>query len=88
MLEVPVVVLDPELPLPRYARPGDAGFDLVARERAELAPGGGRVLVPTGIAVALPDGLRRLRAAPQRAGPRARRHRAQLTGSGRRRLPR
>jgi dUTP pyrophosphatase len=57
MLEVPVVVLDPELPLPRYARPGDAGFDLVARERAELAPGGGRVLVPTGIAVALPVGF-------------------------------
>jgi len=57
MLEVPVVVLDPELPLPRYARPGDAGFDLVARERAELAPGGGRVLVPTGIAVALPAGF-------------------------------
>jgi dUTP pyrophosphatase len=56
MLEVPVVVLDPELPLPRYARPGDAGFDLVARERAELAPRGGRVLVPTGIAVALPAG--------------------------------
>ena len=57
MLEVPVVVLDPDLPLPRYARPGDAGFDLVARERAELAPGGGRVLVPTGIAVALPEGF-------------------------------
>ena len=57
MLEVPVVVLDPELPMPRYARPGDAGFDLVARERAELAPGGGRVLVPTGIAVALPAGF-------------------------------
>ena len=57
MLEVPVVVLDPELPMPSYARPGDAGFDLVARERAELAPGGGRGLVPTGIAVALPAGF-------------------------------
>src|SRR4051794_19089032 len=56
MLEVPVVVLDPDLPLPGYARPGDAGFDLVAREPAELAPCGGRVLVPTGIAVALPPG--------------------------------
>jgi dUTP pyrophosphatase len=56
MLEVPVVVLDPDLPLPGYARPGDAGFDLVAREPAELAPRGGRVLVPTGIAVALPPG--------------------------------
>jgi dUTP pyrophosphatase len=57
VLEVPVVVLDPELALPGYARPGDAGFDLVARARAELAPGGGRVLVPTGIAVALPVGF-------------------------------
>jgi dUTP pyrophosphatase len=56
VLEVPVVVLDPDLPLPRYAKPGDAGFDLVARERAELAAGGGRALVPTGIAVALPEG--------------------------------
>ena len=56
MLEVPVVVLDPDLPLPGYARPGDAGFDLVAREPAELAPRGGRVLVPTGVAVALPPG--------------------------------
>ena len=53
---MPVVVLDPDLPLPRYAKPGDAGFDLVARERAELAAGGGRALVPTGIAVALPEG--------------------------------
>jgi dUTP pyrophosphatase len=56
MLEVPVVQLDPDLPLPRYARPGDAGFDLVARERTELAPRGGRALVPTGVAVALPEG--------------------------------
>ena len=56
MLEVPVVVLDPDLPLPTYAKPGDAGFDLVARERADLAPSGGRALVPTGIAVALPNG--------------------------------
>jgi dUTP pyrophosphatase len=56
VLEVPVVVLDPDLSLPSYARPGDAGFDLVARERVELAPHGGRALVPTGIAVALPIG--------------------------------
>jgi dUTP pyrophosphatase len=56
VLEVPVVVLDPDLPLPRYAKPGDAGFDLMARERAEIAARGGRVLVPTGIAVALPEG--------------------------------
>ncbi len=56
MLDVPVVRLDPELPLPGYAHPGDAGADLVAREDARLAPGGGRALVPTGIALALPEG--------------------------------
>jgi dUTP pyrophosphatase len=56
VLEVHVVKLDPDLPLPSYARPGDAGLDLVAREDALLAPGGGRALVPTGVAVAIPDG--------------------------------
>jgi len=55
-LDVPVLVLDPELPLPSYARAGDAGADLVAREPALLAPGGGRALVPTGIALAIPEG--------------------------------
>ena len=48
--------LDPDLPLPAYAHPGDAGADLVAREDAVLAAAGGRALVPTGIAVALPEG--------------------------------
>jgi dUTP pyrophosphatase len=48
--------LDPELPLPRYARPGDAGLDLHARVRKILPPGG-RVLMPTGVAVAIPDGF-------------------------------
>jgi dUTP pyrophosphatase len=56
MLPVPVLRLDPDLPLPAYARPGDAGLDLVAREPALLAPAGGRALVPTGIAFALPEG--------------------------------
>ena len=56
MLEVPVVRLDPDLPLPTYARPGDAGADLVAREPALLGAGGGRAVVPTGIALALPEG--------------------------------
>jgi dUTP pyrophosphatase len=56
MLEVPLVRLDPDLPLPSYARAGDAGADLVAREDAVLAPRGGRALVPTGIALAIPDG--------------------------------
>jgi dUTP pyrophosphatase len=48
-------LLDPDLPPPRYAHPGDAGADLVAAVDAELPPGG-RALVPTGIAVALPAG--------------------------------
>ena len=56
MLEVPLLRLDPELPLPSYARVGDAGADLVAREGVFLAAGGGRALVPTGVAVAVPDG--------------------------------
>lgn len=55
-MAVSVVRLDPELPLPSYARVGDAGADLVARESLTLAAGGGRALVPTGIAIALPDG--------------------------------
>ncbi|HYX44155.1 MAG TPA: dUTP diphosphatase [Acidimicrobiales bacterium] len=56
MIEVPLVRLDPELPLPAYARPGDAGADLVAREGVVLAAGGGRAVVPTGVAVAIPEG--------------------------------
>jgi dUTP pyrophosphatase len=47
--------LDPSLPLPSYAHPGDAGADLVSRVDVTLAPGQ-RVLVPTGLAIALPDG--------------------------------
>lgn len=56
MLDVPLLRLDPDLPVPAYARAGDAGADLLAREDAHLAPGGGRALVPTGIAVAIPVG--------------------------------
>jgi dUTP pyrophosphatase len=52
---VPVRQLDPELPLPSYAHPGDAGADLVAAADVEIPPGA-RALVPTGIAIALPDG--------------------------------
>lgn len=55
-LVVPVVRLDPELPLPSYARDGDAGLDLVAREGAALEPRGGRALIPTGVAFAIPEG--------------------------------
>lgn len=56
MLRVPVRRLDPDLPLPAYAKPGDAGVDLRATEAVTLAPGGGRALVPTGVAVAIPRG--------------------------------
>ena len=56
VLEVPVVRLDPDLPLPAYANPGDAGVDLHAREDVLLAAAGGRAAVPTGIALALPEG--------------------------------
>jgi len=56
VLELPVVQLDPDLPLPEYARPGDAGIDLRARESVTLTAGGGRALVATGAAVAIPGG--------------------------------
>jgi dUTP pyrophosphatase len=47
--------LDPEVPLPAYAHPGDAGVDLVTTEAAELAPGE-RAVLGTGVSIALPDG--------------------------------
>lgn len=47
--------LDPDLPCPSYAHAGDAGADLVAAVDVELAPGE-RAVVPTGMAIALPDG--------------------------------
>lgn len=56
MHRIPIVQLDPDLPLPAYAKVGDAGIDLLARQDAVIAPAGGRVLVPTGIALALPPG--------------------------------
>ena len=56
MLTVPVHRLDPDLPLPTYARPGDAGADLYARHEATLTPRGGRALVATGLVVAIPPG--------------------------------
>lgn len=55
-LEIAVQQLDDGLPLPAYAHPGDAGADLVTTVDVTLAPGE-RALVPTGIAVALPDGF-------------------------------
>lgn len=56
MLDLPVLRLDPHLALPAYAKPGDAGADLVAGEDAVLPARGGRALVPTGVAVAIPEG--------------------------------
>ena len=47
--------LDAELPLPRYAHAGDAGLDLYSAISVDILPGH-RVLVPTGVAVAIPDG--------------------------------
>lgn len=57
VLEVPIVLLDPGLPAPSYARPGDAGADLYARSDAVVAAGGGRALIPTGIRLAIPEGF-------------------------------
>jgi len=55
-LEILVQRLDPDLPLPSYAHPGDAGADLLTTVDVTLAPGE-RAMVPTGIAIALPEGF-------------------------------
>jgi dUTP pyrophosphatase len=54
-VEVLIRRLDDGLPLPSYSHPGDAGADLVTAVDVELAPGA-RATVPTGMAIALPDG--------------------------------
>lgn len=54
-LRVLVQRLDPGVPLPLYALPGDAGADLVAAQDIVLAPGE-RAVLPTGLAIALPEG--------------------------------
>lgn len=54
-IQVGFVRLDPELPVPRYAHPGDAGADLAIAEDCELAPGQ-RKVVGTGLAIVLPEG--------------------------------
>ena len=56
MLDIQVLRLDPDLPLPAYAHAGDAGVDLHARHDTVIAPQGGRVLMPTGIALSIPEG--------------------------------
>jgi dUTP pyrophosphatase len=55
-LQVQLKMLDPDLEAPSYAHPGDAGADLRAREDVVLQPGE-RKLVPTGVAIALPEGF-------------------------------
>ena len=56
MTDLLIEQLDSELPLPKFAKPGDAGADLYARIDLTLAPGE-RALMPTGIAIALPPGF-------------------------------
>ena len=54
-VQVLITRIDPSVPLPTYAKGGDAGADIVTRVDVTLQPGE-RALVPTGIAIALPDG--------------------------------
>ena len=54
-LPIQITRLDKELPLPQYAKTGDAGLDVYARIDCTLLPGQ-RALVPTGIAIAIPEG--------------------------------
>jgi dUTP pyrophosphatase len=57
MPEIQVMRLDEGLPLPQQAHEGDAGVDLYAAHDSVLAPNGGRELVATGIAIAIPIGF-------------------------------
>jgi dUTP pyrophosphatase len=56
VIEVPLLLIDPDLAMPVYARPGDAGVDLRARDAVTIKAGGGRALVPTGVSLAIPVG--------------------------------
>jgi dUTP pyrophosphatase len=55
-MEIPVRALHPDATLPVYAHDGDAGCDLVAVESCVIRAGGGRAMVSTGLAVAIPEG--------------------------------
>ena len=55
-MEIAITRLDPDVPLPTYAHPGDAGADLVSTVDVLLAPGE-RTLVPTGLSMAIPEGF-------------------------------
>ncbi|WP_062303533.1 dUTP diphosphatase [Demequina subtropica] len=54
-LEILVSTTEPDVPLPRYSHPGDAGADITTRVDVHLAPGE-RATVPTGLRIALPHG--------------------------------
>jgi dUTP pyrophosphatase len=54
-MRIPLKRLDPDLPVPGHAHTGDGGVDLHAAEDTSIPPGG-RAIVPTGIAVAIPEG--------------------------------
>ncbi len=56
-MDITFRVVRPGAALPQNAHSGDAGFDLVAIDTERLAPGGGRALVGTGLAIAIPDGF-------------------------------
>ena len=56
MIKIPLNRLDPDLAAPSYATEGDAGADLVASEAVTIPAAGGRALVPTGMAIAIPSG--------------------------------
>ncbi len=55
-VRVPITRLDPGVALPKQAHAHDAGYDLAARVEVTLEPAGGRALVPTGLAIAIPPG--------------------------------
>lgn len=54
-VDVLVTTTDPDVPLPAYSHPGDAGADITTRIDVELAPGE-RATLPTGLRIALPAG--------------------------------
>ena len=57
MLNIPIIRLIDDATIPVYAKPGDAGADLVAAESVVLDAGGGRALISTGVAIAIPEGF-------------------------------
>ncbi len=56
MVEVAISILDSSIPMPTHAMPGDAGLDLCASDNAVIPPAGGRVTVPTGLVLGIPEG--------------------------------